>query len=313
MLSKRTGRLQHRVCLLAAFLLAGGFAVGCDGWTEPPNAQTSAAKTTGGQPSETPAPGDHELALTWDGEQRTYQVHAPPSYDPARRLPAVVAIHFRGGDPAALRQTTGLDALADRKGFLVVYPNGAPFGALNALICCGSRDDVGYIKAIVNHMIDDWNADPDRIYATGLSIGADMTYRLAVEAPGVFAAIAPVSGGFIGPRATTDETFKPSTPVSVITFIGENDQASDTLLAGLQTWRRRLGCVTEASQTIDARRSVHRTTSGCADGSEVVAYLIEDMGHSWPGGAAGARLANPRTAIAATELMWEFFVDHPRQ
>ncbi|UQX00790.1 hypothetical protein [Streptomyces sp. RerS4] len=50
-------------------------------------------------------------------------------------------------------------------------------------------------------LVDTWKADPRRIYATGISNGADMSFKLAVELPGTPAAIAPVSGGCIGTAA----------------------------------------------------------------------------------------------------------------
>lgn len=92
---------------------------------------------------------------------------------------------------------TGLDAKADKEQFLVVYPEGVG-GQFSGLTCCGIQDDVGFVKAVATHLIEAWQADPDRVYLAGVSNGADMSLRAAVEASGVFAAVAPVSGGFYG-------------------------------------------------------------------------------------------------------------------
>ncbi|MFE4309709.1 hypothetical protein ACFRR6_27055 [Streptomyces sp. NPDC056891] len=71
----------------------------------------------------------------------------------------------------------------------------------NALVCCGGEDDVGCIGAMTKRLVGTWKADPRRLYATGISIGADMSFRIAVELPGTLAAITPVSGGYIGTAA----------------------------------------------------------------------------------------------------------------
>jgi len=248
--------------------------------------------------------------MTWSGKQRTYTVHAPPGYLPTRLTPVVIVMHDRGGSATTMQQMTGLDAKADQVGFLVVYLDGVD-GAFNALICCGNEDDVGYVKALVAQLIRDWHADPDRVYLTGISNGGDMTFRLAVEVPGTFAAIAPVSGGFIGTRASSEASFAPRSPVSIITFIGARDRFAAAFTEGIQTWQSRIRCPRASSQALNGGQ-VTRTISRCPDGSEVVAYRVEPMSHAWPGGAA-VGLGDPNAPINATDLLWQFFADHPRR
>lgn len=128
---------------------------------------------------ETPAPGDHDLGMQWGGQQRTFRVHAPPSYDGKTPLPLVVAMHHSPGNADVIASTSDMSAKADREGFLVLYPEGLG-GGMNALVCCGSQDDVGFVKALVERMVARWHADPQRVYATGISNGGDMAFRLAV-------------------------------------------------------------------------------------------------------------------------------------
>src|SRR5688572_9647629 len=171
--------------------------------------------SAGPQSTERPAAGNHRLSLTHNGLARTYMVHAPPAYDPAKPLPLVIAMHFYPGTGEDLQELVGLDAKADRECFLVAYPDGHG-GGFNAMVCCGSNDDVGFISTLTRHLVQTWKADPDRVYLTGISNGGDMSFRLAVEAPGLFAAIGVVSGGFGGPKAERAD-FAPKTPVSVVT------------------------------------------------------------------------------------------------
>ncbi len=256
---------------------------------------------------ENPAPGDHRFTLEWNGKPRSFLVHAPPGYDAKTPLPLVVTMHYYPGDSAGIATTSGMSAKADKENFLVLYPDGWS-GGMNALMCCGSEDDVGLISTLVQRMVKRWNADPKRIYATGISNGGDMAVRLAVELPGVFAAIAPVSGGLGGAKAA-DPEYKPKSAVSVITFLGGTDKFFSSFTRGMQSWQERLACKETAVTGPSLPNGIKQTASKCADGSDVVVYELPSMGHSWPGAQAGS-LADPNAGISATDLMWEFFKNH---
>ncbi|MFJ2773026.1 alpha/beta hydrolase family esterase [Streptomyces sp. NPDC087300] len=256
----------------------------------------------------TPRPGDQKVTTSWKGEQRVYTVHAPPNYTPSDRLPLVIAMHPYPGDGKAAATISGLNAKADEENFLVAYPDGLNKG-FNAFVCCGTEDDVGFIRTVTNRLIGTWNADPDRVYATGISNGGDMAYKLAVELPATFAAIAPVSGGYLGTEAEK-ESYMPRTPVSVITFIGGLDQYYSGMDAGIKNWQKRLGCETAVPDKL--RKHIKRTTAHCRDGSDVVVYRLPDMGHAWPDGAGGG-MSDPTAGINATDLLWEFFKTHSKK
>jgi polyhydroxybutyrate depolymerase len=254
-----------------------------------------------------PRGGDQTVTLDWAGGVRIAIVHAPPTYRPG--MPMVVALHYRGADPDVMRRMTGLDAKADREGFVVVYPEGVK-GAFNALVCCGELDDVGFVRALIGHMTDTWQIDRRRVFLTGISNGADMSFRMAVEASDLIAAIAPVSGGFIGSKPD-DPQYAAQTPVSVVTFMGSLDRPSE-YQAGLTAWGVREKCKAGPANWFDTGRTVRRTTAKCADGTEVVSYLVNGMGHRWPGGTV-VGLGDPNTKINAVDAMWAFFAAHPKK
>ncbi|MCW6003992.1 polyhydroxybutyrate depolymerase [Micromonospora sp. CPCC 205371] len=257
------------------------------------------------RPAVSPAPGDHTLYLNWQGVERTYEVHAPASYRPQAAVPLVIALHGRPSSAAQLRRTTGLDAVADREGFLIAYPNGID-GRWNALGCCGETDDVGFLRAVVDHLVKTWGADPRRTYATGFSDGARMSYELAVKASETFSAIAPVSGGFDRGPALNDIGYKPTAPVSVVAFTGNDDRIANQIYHGISRWHRNVGCTASEPVWVDKAQTVNRTVARCADGSEVVDYVINKMSHAWP-----APSDHP-AAIDAGAVMWEFFARHSR-
>jgi polyhydroxybutyrate depolymerase len=293
---------------IAVLLAFTNVASGCgsgDGESPPPppppaasaSPSASASPTPSPQSPEMPGPGDHELALDHAGEQMQYEVHAPPTFRAGRKLPLVVVLPYRRADVETMRQMTRLDATADREGFLVAYS--------------GGREDVEGIRAIVGHLVRAWDVDPNRVYATGMSAGAQTAVDLALEAPGVFAAIAPVSGGFLQARPVDDPMNTPRRPVSVVTFFGSQDRATSGFRAGLDLWRERLRCTAGPAVWVDAEKTISRTSARCRDGSDAVEYLISGMGHKWPGSDAG--LGDSRVKINATEVIWDFFAAHPRR
>jgi polyhydroxybutyrate depolymerase len=288
---------------------AGGSADTTSSATTAPQTRTSPA-TTSARPKAL-GPRDHRLRLRVGSERRSLLLHTPPGWNRSQRLPLVIALHMMrdGANGKTIRDLTGLDATADRERFLVAYPDGLD-GQWNAILCCNPTDDVGFIRALVTHAQRRWGADLDRVYATGASNGAAMSYRLAAALPGVFAAIAPVSGALID--TDVPEGF-PTTPVSLVAFHGRQDGVFASMEAGVAAWRRRLGCDPPQIAPHGASGQVTRSATSCRDGTEVVVYELAGMDHAWPGAAIDDPMAAPDTPVAANDLLWEFFEQHPRR
>ncbi|MGW7418435.1 extracellular catalytic domain type 1 short-chain-length polyhydroxyalkanoate depolymerase [Streptomyces sp. NPDC054863] len=301
------GKALHLSLWPAALaVLVAATGCGTDDKRPPPDKQPSASAPAP-QP-EVPRAGDQRVTMTWKGKQRDYRVHAPPGYSPAKRLPLVVAMHMFPGDGGKIAALSGLSKKADTKNFLVAYPDGLNSG-YNALTCCGTEDDVGFIRAMVKRLTTTWNADPDRVYATGISNGADMSFKLAVEAHDVFAAVAPVSGAFSG-DGPSDHAYVPKSPVSVMTFVGGQDRVVQLAEAGIKSWQERLSC--KPAPPLKLKNAITRTAAKCQNKSEVITYSIPEMGHAWPG-ASGVAMADEEAGVNATDLMWDFFAAHPKQ
>jgi polyhydroxybutyrate depolymerase len=255
-------------------------------------------------------PGRHELTFDHDGTTRSYRLHVPPGHDVAKPVPLVIALHPYPGTGLGMSEMVGLDAVAAEEGFLVAYPDGIS-GGFNAFVCCGQADDVGFLQALTEGLVREWNVDPDRVYLAGISNGGDLSFRAAVEAPQVFAAIGVVSGGFIG-KAPASPTYAPTSPVSVITFIGDQDRYAGQFEEGIRSWRERLHCEEVEPAPKRPASNVALSRARCADGSDIDVYTVEGMGHSWPGAAAGPNAA-PDVGVVATDLLWRFFLAHPRR
>lgn len=187
-------------------------------------------------------------------------------------------------------------------------------------------DDVGFINALVDHLIQRFHADPQRIYVTGMSNGAIMAYRLAAELSDRIAAISPVSG----PIGTQTVLLK--RPVPILHFHGTADEYTplegakcEQSLSGqelhsvdhsIQTWVRLNGCdetptmdvLSSSGDELTVTRATYRANQ---NGAEVVLVLIEGGGHTWPGRKSPARsLGKSSLNISANDMMWDFFQKH---
>jgi poly(3-hydroxybutyrate) depolymerase len=234
-------------------------------------------------------------------------LHAPDGYVPGTPVPLVIGLHCRPCNAAFFRNLSGLDATADKHGFLVAYPDGVS-GTFNGMTCCGDADDVTFLRELARHLVATWSVDAARVYLAGISNGADMSFRAAVETVGVFAAIGVVSGGYTGHRAT-DAAYVPRGPVSVLTLIGTVDPNFPSYNVGITAWQERLKCPPAPAPA--PAPSVERTVATCGDGSTVDVYRVTGMGHVWPG-ASGGPLSWPGAPFTAGEVLWAFFAAHPR-
>jgi polyhydroxybutyrate depolymerase len=281
-------------------------------------------------------PGDHARTLTVGGRERSYLVHVPKSYDPKKPVPVVLAFHGAAMTGRLMALVSGLSPTADREGFLVVYPDGTGdlvltwnAGGLRGPLARNKADDVAFTAALLDDLARVAAIDARRVYATGLSNGAMMTYRLAAELSDRIAAIAPVAG------AMPNEKFTPKRPVSVLHFHGTADTLVPykgargrmprfmTLLPveeGARAWAKLNGCPSRPTVADVPNKSgdgmkVTRTFYGPGkEGSEVVLYTCEGGGHVWPGRALPfGFLGTPIRALSANDLMWEFFRKHPRK
>jgi polyhydroxybutyrate depolymerase len=268
---------------------------------------------------------------------RDYVVHIPDKYDRSRPTPVVLAFHGGGSNAGQMMLFSGLNEKADEAGFLVVYPNGTGIFerrlTFNGGACCGYAvfnqiDDIAFTKAILDDLPTVTNVDPKRVFATGMSNGAIMSYRLASELSDRIAAIAPVAG----PMGML--TAQPKRPVPVIHFHGTKDEFAPfeggigprsisrvhfiSVQHSIEIWVKQNGCpdtpkVVDVPDVADDGMTSKRKTYGPGKaGAEVVLIEIEGGGHTWPGRAIRAEFLGPSTKdFSANDLIWEFFEKHP--
>jgi polyhydroxybutyrate depolymerase len=273
------------------------------------------------------APGDYRFSFVHGGITREYLVHVPKSYRGAP-TPMLVALHGGGGDAdfQADDSKYKLISKSEQAGFIAVFPNGYsrfPSGALatwNAGACCGAAqknnvDDVGFIREVIHRVERQASIDPRKVFATGMSNGAMMSWRLACEAPEI-RGIAPVEG--------TDNTARctPAHPVPAIEFhaaddpnvpfnggvgVGPSHTDYSSVPATQGKWVRIDRASVTAKRVLTAP-GAHCDVHSAGRGGAPVELCVTDIGgHSWPGGGTQQGRKQPSMAISANDLMWNFF------
>jgi len=277
------------------------------------------------------------------GLKRTYLLHIPLTYDNTKSMPLLIVLHGGGGTGKNMVKLTmgRFDEISDKRGFVVVYPDGIEkhwndgrnSEKSSYRINRENVDDVGFIAALIDHLIKGMNIDPKRVYVTGMSNGAIMSYRLGCELSEKIAAIAPVAGSI--PQNLL-LTCSPSRPISVLAINNVNDplvpfEGGDvTGPYGL----RKLGKVLSVSESVkfwvnhnkcstapvityepdkdpqDGTRIKKETYRNGKNNTEVVLYIIEGGGHTWPGGYQYLNeriIGKTSRDMNAAEVIWNFF------
>lgn len=260
--------------------------------------------------------GLQQKQFMFAGKMRTYIVHEPLSSLPPQGRPLVLGLHGQGAAAGELIIYSGLVQKADTANFLVVFPNALPHPVSQIWNAGGCwepltrrTDDVGFLSALIDTLIKNYHVDTTRIYSTGHSGGAMMSYRLAAEFSRRIAAIGPVSGQMVY------EYCDPEFPVPIIHFHGLADTAAPyqgryghlyfpPVDSALGIWREKNDCQS-IPDTIFQEAKILGKKWASADGhGDVVLYAIEDGGHEWP--------RTSTSGIDAADVIWDFLKIHSR-
>ncbi len=289
-------------------------------------------------------PGDHGRNINFNSNKRLYDIHVPTGYTPAKAYPVVLNLHGGGGHPAGAAYQSGMDAVADREGFIVVYPAGTGTLFKDRLLVWNDgrkykggsgvqADSVGFIAAVLDDLAHLFHIDPKRIYATGMSNGAQMCYRLAKQLSNRIAAIAVVAGH----RPAQGIFPPPPRPMPIMQFAGKNDAYApykggvasggkgifknkfqtrmEPVQETIMSWVKFNQCKPDKATIKRVGKAVEKRYTSCQKGAEVVLWTIEDGGHTWPGGKVfpaeiRAGVGHVNLDISATEEIWKFFERH---
>lgn len=270
---------------------------------------------------------------------RAYQVYLPTGHTASTPLPMVVMLHGCTQSPDDFAAGTRMNTLADREGFIVVYP--AQSKNANGSKCWNwfrtqdqARDggEPALIAGIVEEVAARYPVDRSRIFVAGLSAGAAMAVILGQTYPDLFAAVGVHSGLAYGaahdmptafsamsgdPRGT-GRTVPAARFVPTIVFHGDRDStvnpgnglevASQALThAGHSQTERALHESVEAQVTPGGQRYTRTVHLDGAGRPRIEQWLLHGAGHAWSGGSTAGSYTDP-TGPDASEAMLRFFM-----
>ncbi|MEU6584241.1 esterase [Nocardia sp. NPDC046763] len=270
-----------------------------------------------------------EGALSVDGLRRTFGVRPPQR----KHAPLVLALHGNQGATTTERlmyDWTSFARHADEWGIGVVYPDGwegcwADGRGVTAADAAGV-DDVAFLRAVIDWCAEQFGTQDDRAVVTGISNGAFMSHRMALEAGERVAVFAAVAGGL--PEALT--AIRPGHAVSAMLINGDADPVvpitggysrhlgpngesrggTRGLAESARYWRELDGCA-GPGETVTTDRSTRTTVSQGVGGTVVSEWTVFGGGHTWPGTPVPERWAgSPGSAVSlefdAAEQIWRF-------
>ena len=252
-----------------------------------------------------------EQTITVGGVERQYVLDVPETLEPGKPAALLFDFHGIGHSGAGVWDVSGFRELAPRERFITVYPTGLPVSFTRAdrvfsgpgweIRSFAPNRDVDFTLAMLDRIEQTWCIDQARVFATGFSNGGFFSHVLACTHPERFAAVAPVSGGWLSSWSCT-----PSRSVPVLIQHGRQDDVIDVAEArrAFDAWLAIEGCaappgtppVPTASSTSTTSDITCRTGTGCRDGAAVV-YCEGDFKHRWP--------------ASATQRAWDFLRAHP--
>ena len=267
--------------------------------------------------------------MTVGSLERRFLIHLPKNYNSKKSWPLLLVFHGQGGT-GRISEKAGFSDIADREGFIVVYPNGINKTWLVPGNPGYHPDEITFVEKLIDALISDYNIDKSRVYATGHSVGGFFSIWLATQHADIFAAVASVSGGMYEGHKMA---FAPTEPVSILLMNGTKDTvvpfhkssgSKDWIMDSfdvLGLWIKHNGC--NAQGTIEKLPNIAKddvtivlkaTFSGGKRGTEVVFYAISGGKHRLPTQNKEIISYKPGHCrdIDAAEEIWKFFSHHQK-
>lgn len=293
----------------------------------------TAANTTSSPERCSVTPGLTESTLVVGSSVYDMRIYLPTAAQEMDLIPTVLVFHGGGDNGTRLASSNGFEELAESEGFAVVHPNADPAWPLWEIEDSDhpERDDLAFASELIGMMINDWCADPSRIYSVGSSIGGTFSARLGCEIPDQIAGF-----GVVAQIGVAPQVCDPPQPTPAIQFNGTADPVipftgnGESVAEGPESWRwmietvvpeafaagaTRRGCDAQPTVSEIGADVVEHLYAGCDGDVEMLRYEIIAGGHTWPGNATapGTGPFGYNTAdISATQVMWEFLRGYDR-
>ncbi len=250
---------------------------------------------------------------------REFYVYIPATLKKDQKAPAVITFHGFKSDANGMRWLINSDKIADKYGFIMVYPN-----ALNKSWNVGKgsgtvpskTDDISFASAMVDVVKARFPVDPERIYAMGFSNGAQMVSAMACRVSGKIAA-----GGMVAHTMNIDPC-EPDHKVPIALIHGAKDpfaKFSGGGVGNIGSWKESVSFFRQIHELKgEGQVFIEKPTARCRNwlGEQkkpmVVGCVAFDGGHNWPGGMEFEEktFGKLNKDINATEVLFSFFSKH---
>jgi polyhydroxybutyrate depolymerase len=239
--------------------------------------------------------------LQISGSERTYLMHLPTGDRSERPLPLVLVLHGAQMTSALMAEVTDLNAWADKEGFVVVYPQGLEQRWITIQQPGSTVDDFAFMKALIANIEKTYSIDRSRVFAVGLSNGAEFAQELGCSDDFRFKAIVAVSAtlqvegaSHCTPKHTVRMIQFHGTADPIVPYIGGVVAAPRrpvviSVAEDLLLWQRLNHCAAEPKtdrlpdKAEDGTHVERVSFQSCASGGEVTHFRILGGGHVWPG------------------------------
>ena len=262
--------------------------------------------------------------ITWQNSDRAFITYVPSSYSITDTVPLVFALHGLGDIASNFESFMGMNAVADTANFIVVYPQALVDPLTNNQTAFSSGinffsgvDDVGFVNALIDTLVNQYNIDTTRVYATGFSMGGFMTHRLACQLSDRLTAVASVSGQMamsIPPNCNPVKEIPlmhiHGTADGTVRYNGYDSLQMLSVDSTLAIWQMNNGCTSEPTLVYSLPNNAPDnfiTTAyrwiDCNNNSEILLYKVDSADHQW--------FYEPASDFNAATEIWKFFMRHP--
>ncbi len=264
-----------------------------------------------------------------DGRWRTFAIHLPNNINTSILHPLVLAFHGGSANSyLSLQYQSRLSLKADTADFIVVYPEGIKTSVgrtWNGQGCCAPAtslniNDIKFVSTLLDTLFKQQLIDTTKVYATGFSNGAILSYHLANHLSSRFAAIATVEGCLLS------FPYQPAKAIPIISFhsyqdlnipyfggltIGPSGTFYPPQDSVLSLASANATC-TILKDTLfhDVNKYDHFLYSDCSCNTVIEQYVSYDGEHSWAGGLSTGVGISVSNQFNATFLMWKFFQNY---
>jgi polyhydroxybutyrate depolymerase len=162
------------------------------------------------------------------GGDRPVDLEVPASFEDGKTYPLLLVLHGYSFTGFVQQAYLGIGQLTERSDAFVLAPDGVPDAENKPFwnadpVCCdfdgAMPDDIGYLSALLQAVIETWPIDRDAIFAVGHANGGHMAYRMGCVRADLLSAIVVIAGAT---GIEVDEC-RPSEPVSVLHMHGTAD------------------------------------------------------------------------------------------